>query len=446
MATKLGQALAEARAAFREGDYPRALRLYVHVLAAAPSEPEPRLRIADVLAKVGLDGDALEVYRVVAAYDVQAGHPLPAVVACHALAELRVPADDVLALLARTYGAGSPSLTQFATRPAPADPETLLELPEDDLPFDELAIAAKARALDLGGAAVQPQHHPLAFLSDLDPQSLLAVLRSAEVRRLEHGHLVVRQGDPGTSLFLVAGGELRVLVNRPDGGESEVARLHENTLFGEMALITGTPRGASVVVEGTADVLEVSREALTEVAGQIPGITEHLDRFARERLIKNLLSTSPLFTPFTKDQQAGLLRRFEGVEVEAGHVVIREGDAGIGLYVVLSGELVVAKEAAGAAVTLGRLRTGDIFGEMSLLSHQPTSATVRAESKCMLLFLDRTYVERLAAAIPEVAAYFSGVAARRAQDNTLRLGASPLPAQAQAQRIVELDASDVLLL
>ena len=66
-----------------------------------------------------------------------------------------------------------------------------------------------------------------------------------------------------------------------------------------------------------------------------------LDRFTRERLIKNLLQTSPLFTPFTKAQQSDLLRRFEGHEVEPGTEVIREGEPGQGLFVVLSGELEV---------------------------------------------------------------------------------------------------------
>jgi CRP-like cAMP-binding protein len=441
MASKLGQVMAEARASFRDGDYPRALRLYAHTLTVAPYNPEARLRIADLLAKVGLDEDARAVYRAVALHNVRAGHPLPAVVACHELARLGAPADDVMDLLARTYGAGSASLTRFATRPAPADPETPLEPPTDELPFDELATAARDRALDFSGATYQPQHHPLAFLSDLDTASLLAVLQSAEVRRLGHDELVVRQGDPGTSLFLVAGGELRVLVTLPDGSLSEVARLYENTLFGEMALITGTPRGASVAVVGMADVLEISREALARVAAQIPGITAELDRFARERLIRNLLTTSPLFTPFTADQQSELLRRFEGVEVEAAAEVIREGEVGAGLYVVLSGELEVSTHATGEPLVLGRLRTGDIFGEMSLLTQKPTSATVRAQSKCMLLFLDRAYVERLAAAIPEIASYFAGVATRRAQDNTLRLGAQPLPAQP-----IELRDEDILLL
>jgi CRP-like cAMP-binding protein len=257
----------------------------------------------------------------------------------------------------------------------------------------------------------------------------------------------MRQGGTGTSFFLVAGGELRVFVvsGSPTGSQPprELARLHEGSLFGEMALITAQPRVASVAAVGPAPVLEVTREALDRVREQSPAVQQALDRFARERLIRNLLATSPLFTPFTKDQQAELLRRFEGVEVDPGSEIIRQGDRGQGLYVVLSGSLQVSARPQGAPdeVPLAELGAGDIFGEMSLIADQPTMATVRATSRCNLLFLARVYVERLASAIPEIHGYFATVAARRAEDNSLRLGAAPLPAEA-----IELDVSDMLLL
>jgi CRP-like cAMP-binding protein len=209
-----------------------------------------------------------------------------------------------------------------------------------------------------------------------------------------------------------------------------------------MALITDQPRSASVVVVGEADIIEVSKEALARVTRQIPALKEVLDRFTRERLIKNLLQTSPLFTPFTKAQQSDLLRRFEGHEAEPGMEVIRQGEPGQGLFVVLSGTLeVVARSDGGEPVPLARLHTGDICGEMSLLAHQLTSATVRAVTRATVLFLAREYVERLTAAIPEVREYFRSVAAQRAQDNNLRLRGRSLP-----QDVTEVDASDVLLL
>jgi CRP-like cAMP-binding protein len=219
-----------------------------------------------------------------------------------------------------------------------------------------------------------------------------------------------------------------------------VARLFENTLFGEMALITGQPRTASVAAAGEADVIGVSKEALAHVTARLPAIRAALDGFSRERLIKNLLQTSPLFVPFSKSQQGELLRRFEGLEVEAGTELISEGERGKGLFLVLAGEVeVVAHADTPEAVSLARLKPGDIFGEMSLVTDQPTSATVSATLRSTVLFLKREYVERLAEAIPQVQAYFEQVALNRARDNTLRFDRGALPTEA-----VEVDLSDVI--
>jgi len=441
MSTTLGEARAEARRLFQSDDYARALRAYDQILSAVPLDYQARFKIADILAKVGLSAEAIEVYRTVALHDIRTGHPLQAIVACEALEALGEKADDLLGMLASTYASGSPQLARFAVRPAPVPPETRIETPDltGNEPFDSVADRARQRALDVG-AFTAVQHHPLPFFSELGPDAFLAVLRSLVVRRLEDGAVVTRQGEPGTALYLVAAGEVRVVVSEATG-DREIAHLFESSLFGEMALITDQPRSASVVVVGEADVIEVSKEALARVTRQIPALKEVLDRFTRERLIKNLMQTSPLFTPFTKAQQSDLLRRFEGHEVEPGTEVIRQGEPGQGLFVVLTGKLEVVAQDGGQAVPLAQLQTGDICGEMSLLAHQLTSATVRAVTRATVLFLAREYVERLTAAIPEVRDYFSSVAARRAQDNSLRLRGRSLP-----DDVTEVDASDVLLL
>jgi CRP-like cAMP-binding protein len=253
----------------------------------------------------------------------------------------------------------------------------------------------------------------------------------------------MRQGEPGSSIYLVASGELRVWVRPAAGSDRELARVHGNSLVGEMALLTSQPRAANVSVVRDADVFELTREALDRLAAQTPALQASLDRFTRERLIKNLLAASPLFQPFTKEQQAELLRRFEGMEVNPSVEIIREGDQGRGLFVVLSGELEVftADPVSRTAVVLGQLHAGDIFGEMSLLTQLPASATVRSLTRCNLLFLARVYVERLSAAFPEVATYFAQVAERRARDNGLRLGPA-LP----EEPVEELDLSDAILI
>ncbi len=433
------------RALFKEGDYPGALALNHRLLATFPLDDQLRLEVAEILARSGLRDEAHELWRVLANHFIHIGQPLRAIAAAQALVRLGRPAPEILEEVARTYADGSVRLAPFASRPAPPDPHTPIadEEAREALPFDELALAAHRRALDLTAyGPYRPQLHRIPFLSDLAEEPLRAVLDSAQVHRLAPGELVLRQGEPGSSLYLVASGELRVLLQAPDGDTRELARVHENSLVGEMALLTSQPRAATVAVVREAEVIELTREALQAAADQLPALRTSLDRFARERLIKNLLSSSPLFTPFTREQQADLLRRFEGLEVEAGDTIIREGEEGRGLYVVLVGELeVVARDPlADASVPLARLTTGEIFGEMSLITNLPTSATVCALTRCTLLYLARVYVDRLSAAFPEVRDYFAGVAERRARDNDLRLGAA-LPWEP-----MELDSNDILLL
>jgi len=444
MITTLREARAQARALREQGDLARALSLYEHILQAVPLDYEVRTLVADVLAEAGARDAAAQIYRTIAVHDIRAGHPVPALVACQALAKLGFPIEDIEALLVKTYASGSPHLARFAIRPAPVDPGTKFEAGTGAAPksLQHAAEHALRAALDLSVyVGYQEQYHPLPFLSELSQESFIAVARTLTILRLKQGQLVMRQGDVGDSLFLVASGELVVFVDTPQGPR-DVARLFENTLFGEMALITGQPRTASVAVVGEADVIQVSKAALLQVMLSVPSVRDALDRFSRERLIKNLLQTSPLFAPFTKSQQGELLRRFEGHELVAGVDIITEGEPGKGLFLILSGEVDVVKDAASPSpVTLARLKSGEMFGEMSLVTDQPTSATVRAATAATVLFLAREYVERLAEAVPEIQTYFEELAMNRARDNTMRKDRDRgvIPEEA-----IDVDLSDVV--
>ena len=186
-----------------------------------------------------------------------------------------------------------------------------------------------------------------------------------------------------------------------------------------MALYTEQPRTASVEVVGEADLLEVDRAAVARLCAEVPALTERLDRFARERLLKNLLATSPLFKPFDHKQQMDLLKRFEGHEVEPGTVIIREGEAG-------QGPVRDPARRGRGRPSGGRRRSGarrwhasapgDLFGEMSLLGDTPTTATVRALSPTTILFLGRPYFQRLVHALPAMRQYFEELSRSRRRE------------------------------
>jgi CRP-like cAMP-binding protein len=213
------------------------------------------------------------------------------------------------------------------------------------------------------------------------------------------------------------------------GRQTELAKLGENAVFGEMALLSAQPRTATVGCLTEVDLLEVGRQSLATLADELPIVAEALHGFTRERLLGNLMATSALFKPFNRMQQRDLLRRFTSHDVAQGTVVINEGEEGRGLFVVLSGELDVSRRASdGTSVPLGGLKTGDVFGEMSIVRNARTAATVVATRTATVLFLAREFVDRIVAGVPEIKSYLEALAEDREIDNQLMLGEDETPA------------------
>jgi hypothetical protein len=98
-----------------------------------------------------------------------------------------------------------------------------------------------------------------------------------------------------------------------------------------------------------------------------------------------LLRAHPIFQPLAEGTLEQLARALEPADAAAGTDVIRQGDHGDRVYVVVSGELAVEVD----GVAGGRLLAGDLFGEIALLRDVPRTATVRAETGAELLTLGR---------------------------------------------------------
>src|SRR5262249_39249576 len=110
-----------------------------------------------------------------------------------------------------------------------------------------------------------------------------------------------------------------------------------------------------------------------------PGVGADLERIYRERLVAQLLAHGPFFRPVPFDQRGALMARFVAVRLEAGQTVLREGERGGGLYLVVLGSVEITRRSTGGrAVLLATLGEGAYFGEMSLLSSGLASATVTA--------------------------------------------------------------------
>jgi serine/threonine protein phosphatase PrpC len=122
---------------------------------------------------------------------------------------------------------------------------------------DEGAVdAARAKRLSLKREALA--NMPL--FSKLSERELLRVMQSVEARDYKDGEVVIREGDKGDELFIVLEGSVRVM-----RGDQVLTRLGAGEHFGEMALIRSVPRSATIVAEGSAQLVAVRRSDFFEI-------------------------------------------------------------------------------------------------------------------------------------------------------------------------------------
>src|SRR3954465_3304879 len=104
--------------------------------------------------------------------------------------------------------------------------------------------------------------------------------------------------------------------------------------------------------------------------------------------VEAILRQVPLFAGLSDEQMAQLSASSRRIRAKPGDLLIREGEEGDALLIILSGELEITKHDGGREIALATRKTGEILGEMSLLEQWPRTASVRAVSDSELLEVD----------------------------------------------------------
>src|SRR5829696_2609453 len=111
----------------------------------------------------------------------------------------------------------------------------------------------------------------------------------------------------------------------------------------------------------------------------------------------------PLFADLSEEDLEQLHKMAETVSIPAGQLVLREGDPGDSLYVLLDGELEVTKRQGSQDILLAVYKPGQFFGEMALLEQAPRSASVRTLRESRLLVISQVAFQTLLSCSPSAA-------------------------------------------
>lgn len=98
---------------------------------------------------------------------------------------------------------------------------------------------------------------------------------------------------------------------------------------------------------------------------------------------------------------------------QPGQDIVKQGDTGVGAFIIRSGRAEVLQERDGKAERIGELKAGEVFGEMALLDEFPRSATVRAIEPTTCLGIQRWHFKGILESHPQIALALLPVLTRR---------------------------------
>jgi CRP-like cAMP-binding protein len=322
------------------GDTEGALRLAASHLTATPDD----VAVAYLVARLLLDGERSDavgaaVERIVEA-TIRRGDLPAACVAANLGAEAGGIAPDALARIAAAFCKGSKRLADVSQQPPH------LPVAVEIAPF--FAKASGAALLDAAEKALKrfvdtkdtlPADGPLPRLplfGELEADSLQRLLGSLELREVPAGSQVVTQGEEGREAFTLVRGVLNV-IRAVDGAPKLLATLGPGAIFGEMALVSDTPRAASVTAVEACSLLVFTRPLLEKLAAKEPAISRELGRFCHGRMVSNLMRHSAILSTVESVKRRDMMNRFVPKTFRPGEALIKQGGAATKLFVIASG-------------------------------------------------------------------------------------------------------------
>ena len=201
------------------------------------------------------------------------------------------------------------------------------------------------------------------------------------MHKFSAGDVIFEKNDYTNSLYTVIEGSVGILVDESDQSQSIV--LDEGNYFGEMGLISGRRRTATVKANSDCILVEIPRRTMIKVRGNSDDVRNAMDREAAIRQIQTYIAPD-----IAREELYAVADNSEIKSFKMGEVLFREGDEADALYLVRKGSVSVAKRLGGKEVVLNYAPAGNYVGEMGLLSNAPRSATVTAAVACDTIRID----------------------------------------------------------
>ncbi|EGW13917.1 cGMP-dependent protein kinase 2 [Cricetulus griseus] len=248
------------------------------------------------------------------------------------------------------------------------------------------------------------------FLKRLDPQQIKDMVECMYGRNYPQGSYIIKQGEPGNHIFVLAEGRLEVFQ-----GEKLLSPIPMWTTFGELAILYNCTRTASVKAITNVKTWALDREVFQNIMRRTAQ--------ARDEQYRNFLRSVSLLKNLPEDKLTKIIDCLEVEYYDKGDYIIREGEEGSTFFILAKGKVKVTQSTEGheQPQLIKTLQKGEYFGEKALISDDVRSANIIAEENDVAcLVIDRETFNQTVGTFEELQKYLEGYVANLNRDDEKR--------------------------
>lgn len=252
----------------------------------------------------------------------------------------------------------------------------------------------------------------------VDYEDLSAYLKDCEVKRFNHGDYICRQGEYNENCSILINGSASVRVPRAGSGIPAKIDLGKGEIFGEIAVMSGTPRTADVIADSKVELFNIPRNSLFRMIDKFPSIKEVMDATYRSRTLSSHLRKVPVFSGLSSEFLEDLKNKVAIIDFKKGDVIFKQGSDGDAFYLVRYGFVKISQtDSRGIEKVVAYLGEGHYFGEIALIEDEKRMATVSALNRTELIKISSNDFKAILENQPGVKTALELVIAKRLERN-----------------------------
>ena len=267
-------------------------------------------------------------------------------------------------------------------------------------PADEPLLRSKFGALPgftTVDSALELVQKRVPVLAPLTRLQLREFLLDSDLRTPQQGETIFERNDYSDSFYSIVNGQVEIeLIGSK---RTRTVTLGPGEFFGEMSLISGRRRSATVHAGQNCVLVETPRRSMNKLIYSIPAVKRVLDQSFLSRAIQAAIA--PERAPAALHN---LITTASVLAFKPGETLFREGEPGDCLHLIRKGSVTISRHMDGRDVVLAYVPAGQYVGEMALVSNIPRSATVTAAVATETIRIDGDAFKALLAQDPPVRA------------------------------------------